>query len=199
MLQDSAHLCNWPNTNKSLIDKELNEKMDLVRQIVALGLKLRAKSGLKVRQPLQKLEVRSKKLEKDKELLSLIKDELNIKEVRFVEKITEGLKEEKEGLIKIGLDTKITPQLKEEGTVREVIRQIQDMRKDAKYKPRWLAMVNYSTTSELDKIFLEHREYIKKETNLKDFVGEKESKKAFDVEKEITLDSQKLWLGIKKT
>ena len=58
------------------------------------------------------------------ELLDLIKEEVNVKEVKF----------EKGGKEEVILDTKITPALRQEGWVREFIRMIQDARKDAGYE-----------------------------------------------------------------
>jgi isoleucyl-tRNA synthetase len=188
--QNSVHLCGYPKANKKLIDKKIIKNMKIAREIVAEALAQRAKAGLKVRQPLASLKIKNKKIKiKDnEELLNLIKDEINVKEVVFNSKIKN----------QIELDTKITPELKEEGLIREVIRQIQEMRKKAGYKPRHRILVRYSGSKKLDAILERNKNFILAETKTENFLVGDKPKRVFDVEKEMTLDNEKLWLGIKK-
>lgn len=98
-----------------------------VRDIVALGLDARVKAGIKVRQPLETLKTTvSFSGVVVSGFNSTIKAELNVKNVLF------GQTELKE---KVWLDTEITPALKEEGMVREFIRQVQDLRKKENLHP----------------------------------------------------------------
>jgi isoleucyl-tRNA synthetase len=85
-----------------------------------LGLDARQKAGIKVRQPLNRLEIVAGEL--TNEYLDIIKDELNIKNIKYILKI-------KIGIYKVTLDEKITPELKQEGDYREFVRGVQDMRK----------------------------------------------------------------------
>jgi isoleucyl-tRNA synthetase len=120
----SVHLSSWPKANESLIDKKLEERMSLVRKICELGHAERKRLGIKVRQPLRRAKCklqRARLLEGDKELTDLIKRELNLKEIEFVESETE----------KFELETKITLELAAEGKARDLIRQIQELRKRA--------------------------------------------------------------------
>jgi len=122
--KESAHLEEWVKKVESGKWKveSLIEEMEEVRKIVSLGLEARAKAGIKVRQPLKKLKVKSYKVHKvKKEMLDLIKDELNVKEIIFDDKI----------LGEVELDTEISPELKEEGSLRDLIRGLQDLRKKA--------------------------------------------------------------------
>lgn len=112
---ESVHLATWPTSGE--VFKEVIMHMDTVRDIVSLGLEARQKAGIKVRQPLAKLEIKNYEL--DSEYTYLIKDELNVKEV-VENKNLESV---------ISLDTNITPELKEEGDYRELVRGIQDIRK----------------------------------------------------------------------
>jgi len=121
-LEESVHLSNWPIADKSIVDPDLEEKMILVRQMAELGHCLRKEAGIKVRQPLRKLKIKNQKSKIDEDLLNLIKDELNVKEVEI---------EEGEGEMIGELDTTITDELKKEGEVRELIRNIQILRKEA--------------------------------------------------------------------
>ena len=79
----SVHLADYPDVNTHLIDKAEEEKMDLVRDLVGLGRAARAQSKIKVRQPLQKILVDGKYETLIADLIPLIKEELNIKEVHF--------------------------------------------------------------------------------------------------------------------
>jgi len=82
----SVHLCDYPQTDESLIDEALGEEMDLVRQIVSLGRAARTTAKLKVRQPLAEAEIILAKPEHTAWLEAhsdLIADELNIKRVGF--------------------------------------------------------------------------------------------------------------------
>jgi isoleucyl-tRNA synthetase len=148
-LAASIHLEDWPEVETKLIDKELNKNMDLVRKICELGLAARAEAKIKVRQPLSELRIKSYEL-KDKELLDLIKDELNVKEVKELE--SEGVKElgenwvtkEDDG-IKIALNVQITPYLKQEGMAREIVRHIQEIRKRKGFKPTDYIIIFWQT------------------------------------------------------
>jgi len=165
----SVHLEDWPKADEKAINKELEEQMKRVREICSLALEKRAKAKIKVRQPLAKLKIKNQKLKI--ELLNLIKDEVNVKEIIFDPK----LKEE------IELDTKITPELKEEGLVREFIRQIQDVRKKTGLVPKDKIIV-YFSDMELEKIVEKNKELIKKQVIAKDLIF-REKGKAIDIEK----------------
>lgn len=118
---ESVHLVDWPQLPKPS-DDELNliEAMRQVRKLVEVGLGERKKENIKVRQPLRKI-IFSVQCSMSNELIQLIKDELNIKEVEF--------KEGKELTAK--LDTKLDDELIAEGKLRELIRSIQEARKAA--------------------------------------------------------------------
>lgn len=127
MKKGSIHTDKWTKFKKpAKADTKLIEEMNEARRIVSLALEARAKAGIKVRQPLAMLKVKSKKLNiKNKELLGLIKGEINVKEIKFDPKIQE----------EVGLDITITPELKEEGQLRELVRHIQEKRKEAGLQP----------------------------------------------------------------
>ena len=114
--EESVHLAAWPEL-KSFANKKVIVNMKFVRDTVSLGLEARQKAGIKVRQPLAKIEVKNLKL--GSEFTELIKDELNVKEV------LENTSIEGEVL----LDSNLTSELKQEGDFRELVRGIQDIRK----------------------------------------------------------------------
>jgi isoleucyl-tRNA synthetase len=188
-VEHSVHLEDWPKVNKKLIDKNLEKKMERVRGIVASALAERAKVSIKVRQPLSKLKIKNEKLKINDELINLIKDEVNVREVVFDPKI-EG---------EVELDTEITPELKEEGIVREIIRNIQEMRKQAGLKPQDKILVKYFGDPEINRILAKNKNFILKEAKIKSLIfGEKLVKEVFDFEKQTKVDNQNLWLAIKK-
>ena len=87
--QESVHLASFPTYDKSLINEKIEEKMDTVRDLISLGRKVREDVKIKVRQPIKEV-ILDKKLQKViTNLVSLIKEELNVKEVRFESNLDE--------------------------------------------------------------------------------------------------------------
>ena len=134
-----------------------------------------------MRQPLPCLQIKEKL---DKELIELIREEINVKKISFGKTIK--------------LNTEITQELKEEGLVRDVVRQIQEMRKKAGYKPHHRISVQYFGTKELNNILTRNKSFILKETKARDFNLKEKLNKIFDIELEIKVDQQPLWLAIRK-
>ena len=141
---ESVHLESWPEASK--VDVNISENMELVRNIVSLGLEARQKAKIQVRQPLAKLEVKNinfkqgqflffKEKSRASEYLELIKDELNVRDV--VE--NSGLETE------VKLDTEITDDLKQEGNYRELVRALQDLRKKTGLTPSDVVVLTMET------------------------------------------------------
>jgi len=186
-MPESIHLFDWPKADEGMINKKLEEYMKKTREIVALVLAERAKAGIKVRQPLPKLKIKNLGLKIEKELLNLIKEEANIKEITFDPKI----KNETE------LDTKITPKLKEEGLVREIVRNLQDMRKQAGLKPEDKISIYCFGEAYFNKILEKNKKFFSEETRTKNFYFKRVPREKLTIEKEIEIEGKKLWLGIK--
>ena len=85
---ESIHLCSFPEVQREFINKDLEEKMDSVLEIVVLGRAARNGATLKNRQPLNKMYVKSD-LALDTFYSDIIKDELNIKTVEFTSDVGE--------------------------------------------------------------------------------------------------------------
>lgn len=81
--EQTVHTSLLPEADLSMVDKDLEEAMDLVRKVVNLGRASREKEAIKVRQPLAKIIVDGAYKEKISDLTGLIKEELNVKEVDF--------------------------------------------------------------------------------------------------------------------
>jgi isoleucyl-tRNA synthetase len=185
----SVHLCDYPAFDEKLINSELDDEMAEARDIVNLALAERSKIGIKVRQPLASLKVKmaKTKLQKKEDIIELIKDEVNVKEVIFDLNIAEAVE----------LDQTITPELKEEGDVREIVRQIQQMRKEARFNPDDRISIGYQKLEFFDKILSDNKEEILKEVLAEDFFipGAEEQ---FDLSREVEINENKIFLGIKK-
>ena len=85
----SVHLCKFPEANESMIDEKLESGMQNVLDIVVLGRACRNTSNIKNRQPLGKIYVSAdKKVDLTEGLLNIAKDELNIKELEYIDDAT---------------------------------------------------------------------------------------------------------------
>ena len=80
---ESVHLSFFPKSDAELIDEKVEERMDLVRDMVALGRGIREKERIKVRQPLNEILVDGKYEALIEDLVPLIIEELNVKDVKF--------------------------------------------------------------------------------------------------------------------
>jgi len=153
--KESVHLENWPQVKK--VDKKIIEEMAEVRKIVSLALEARAKVNQKIRQPLRELKIKNEKLKDQPELLELIKDEVNIKEVSF----DKNLKTEVE------LDTVISEELKQEGQAREFIRGVQELRKQTKLQVSDMVTLTVQTNDQGRKLIEKFKSDIAKTAQLK--------------------------------
>ena len=184
-MPESIHFCDWPKVNKKMIDKTLEEKMKIVREIVNRALAQRAKAGIKVRQPLSSLKVKNYKseIEGDEDLIGLIKKEVNVREIVFDNKIKKEVK----------IDTKISDELKKEGSDREQIRNVNLLRKKFGLIPKDIVDEIVSTFSVYDlKNFLE-------KTKAKGFKKvQEESEMDVNIKKEIKIARERGYIGIKR-
>lgn len=186
---ESVHLRDWPNAGK--VDEGTVAAMDFVKRVVNEGLALRAKAGIKVRQPLSSVKVNgaiSFKDTKREDYDPIIVDELNIQKLTWTT----------DGEFEVILDTTITPELKREGLMREVIRQVQNARKQAGLNVDdriKLELVTHDT--ELEKAIDEHTGTIAAETLANEIilVG---SAKAEGYTAEVNIDGAALALALQK-
>ncbi|MBU4057572.1 class I tRNA ligase family protein, partial [Patescibacteria group bacterium] len=168
---ESVHLCEWPETRKqeskeAIKQEEVIELMESVRNLVTLALEKRMKAKIKVRQPLQSLRFGKKSLKDAKEYLELIKDEINVKEVLFDKKL------EEDG---VEIDFELTEELIQEGIMRDLLRQIQDMRKKKGFTPNMFAISSTVTTAVGQEIIKKYESKIKKTASLKEIIFDKDN------------------------
>ena len=230
---ESIHLCDWPKKDESFIDPELEANMAAVLDIVVLGRSARNAANIKNRQPVASMYVQGKAL--PDMYVSIIADELNVKEVRFVDdassfisyrvkpqlktlgprygkllpKINQYLAgegignavvaahnrgesykfdidgteislaaedvlvstEENAGFVTVTehdlsvvLDTNLTPELIEEGFVREIVSKVQTMRKEAGFEVTDHIVLSHHGNSLIEGIFARHGAEISADT-----------------------------------
>ncbi len=132
---ESVHLCEWPEMSivSTYENGALFADMQLVRDLASEGLMLRQKAGIKVRQPLNSFSANI--IPNMPDLIQVLKDELNVKEI---------LEREGESTI----DTELTPELIKEGDVRDFLRALADARKTAGLAPRDRVVLVVSAAAE---------------------------------------------------
>lgn len=180
--QESVHLTEYPDI--SSYNNEIIEKMEVARRIVEHGLSARAEAKIKIRQPLASLSYFGKKL--DKELEQIIAEEVNVKEIIH-----------KDGDGTVELNAEISSELQTEGNAREVIRNIQSLRKKTNFNVDDRIEIYYQTNSEA---LLETMEK-KKEMIAKEVLALKIENKKIEVdgEEEFSIEGEKVWIGVKKS
>ena len=131
----SVHLEMYPSHKEELTKEEesILSQMSLARNIAALGNSIRMTSQISVKQPLQTIYVVGKDIEISKDIIELINDELNVKEVRILDALVEksNLSEiASAGSLSCAMDLTITEELRLEGVARELVRRMQELRKE---------------------------------------------------------------------
>jgi len=122
--ETSIHHTDWPVADDSYIHPELMAKMSESKKVVEKGRSQRRDQGLKLRHPLSEAKVTSTVESPFENLLEVVAQEINVKKVTWV----------KGEQLDVVLDTNITPELKSEGEARDIMREIQSLRKQAGLK-----------------------------------------------------------------
>jgi isoleucyl-tRNA synthetase len=185
---ESVHLENWPQAGKLSADEEkLLTDMEMARQIVEKALAIRAEKGIKVRQPLSELRIAECRMQNV--ILEIIADEINVKDIKCVNKMpsddTWAVKDN------VALNIVITKELKQEGAVREVVRAVNALRKDAGLTPKNRITLYIDPAGE--KLFGEFMDKIAVSTVSSNIVFEKTDTKW---NAEVKLEDGKIWVGI---
>lgn len=119
--EESVHLQQFPQGDKKLLDEKLISDMTILRKIAENTHAKRKEAGIKLRQPLASVTYKLPKRLSD-ELEEILAQELNVKKIEY--------QKSSSGEPSVTLDTKITQELEEEGKARELIRQVQQNRKE---------------------------------------------------------------------
>jgi isoleucyl-tRNA synthetase len=116
--KETVHLEDFPETSVKLIDKELEKNMEHVRKLAEVGHSIRKQENMKLRQPLAKFNYGKGYRRLPEELNKILMEELNVKAIVYDEKTDSSI------------DMKLTNELKAEGEARDLIRLIQEKRKE---------------------------------------------------------------------
>ena len=153
---DSVHLSDFPESDQSLIDESLMEATRLAMKVSSMGRAARSKAGLKVRQPLATIAIKTRNQGEEKYLewvTSQVLEELNVKEIvtfstipGLLEKVEAEVEKNVDVIVSIdnysiavesgymvALDSHLSGDLIEEGLARELAHRIQNMRKDSNF------------------------------------------------------------------
>ena len=193
--KESVHLDEWPavgavgaGKKQAAGDKDLIRAMRTIRELAAMGLAKRAEAGIKVRQPLAMLRVAKSIGQeiKSKEVLVILADEVNVKKI-FIDPIL------KEG---VELDTVITPELREEGLLREVARMVQELRQTAGLEPKDAIALMLQLPPAIHDAISKNENILKSDVGAKSIEYKKSAK--FNAEIETKIEGQEAWIGIRK-
>ena len=119
--EQSIHHTDWPTVCDANIDSELEKTMLEVKKAVEKAHSVRKDAGIKVRQPLASVTINSPVNSPSPEILNVMAQELNIKEIVW----------QKGSELAVSLNTELTTELQAEGEARELMRSIQQLRKKA--------------------------------------------------------------------
>lgn len=211
---ESVHLATWPIAKPAAINKSILMKMQAIRELAALGLKMRQTAGIKVRQPLSGFFVLSSRnsIRVANEFAKILMEELNVKKIKFLLRPPKGayiIRDEALRAKPISqqrgprqtdkwqafLDTQLTAELKEEGELRELIRNIQELRQSANLDPRDLIKLWLDAPRHIKAGLRRKSAELKKEVNAIEVIFTKTTK--FIAEKEYKRsDGAPLWVAI---
>lgn len=201
---ESVHLQDWPQVGH--VNELVLADMQTVRELINQGLSQRASAGIKVRQPLSTVYVYGLDT-LDDDLRAIIAEELNVKQVTVVPKSNDiGSDKKLADIVKAatelwpGVDTwaklemEITPELRREGMMREVVRNIQSARKAAGLNVDDRIDLYLSTEDkELTLSITEHLQIISAETLVSSLAT-----KAFNTETTVKIDGNELIISLQK-
>ena len=145
----SVHLAAYPESDRGALDADLEAQMAAARRAVEGGLAARDAARLKVRQPLAAALLPGDPLAE--EIAAIVRDELNVKSLRF-------------GAPEVGLDTEITPELRLEGVARDLVRAIQAYRKELDFKIEDRIQLLHESSGLAAEALERFRDYIATET-----------------------------------
>ena len=205
---ESVHLTRFPESKASLIDQQLMESTRLAMRISSMGRSARARAGIKVRQPLERVEVKLRSNSERKALEQVeqqVVDELNVKRLEIMIedseiylKAQEAIHQEQEGIVSVDgywvslaggyavvVDTTVTPELAQEGLARELVHRVQNLRKSAGFDLTDHIVVYYQGPDGIEEVMRNWASYIRQETLADELRNE-------EPDKSISTDSRKV-------
>ena len=164
--------------------------MQWVRDTASAVLAKRAELGIKVRQPLAKLTVKNipkaKRGSRVEEMLEVLKEEINVKDVVMDAKLGSEFE----------LDIEITPELKAEGLLREFVRTVQGLRQDAGYQPKDRIQLWVAGSEQIELLVKNNEKELMRQVGAKKMMIGKNDK--VDAQVETKVDEYRTWIGVRK-
>jgi len=155
--EESVHLSSWPKADDKKIDKKLEEKFDLISQVIEKGLAQRDKIKVGLKWPLSRVIIQNDVVF-SKEMEEIIRTQLNVKKVEW----------KKGDEVEVQFDEKITSELEAEGYARELSRQVQEFRKKLNLNKRAKVNLRISVDADFKKTLEKNLEMVKDRTNAKE-------------------------------
>jgi len=205
--EESVHLTDFPVADKTKIDDKLNDDVKLAMRISSLGRAARAKAGIKVRQPLATLMVKVGSAEEKEALHKLaqaILEEVNVKETVMLEPEGGELPTDLPGYsiasdagYWVAVKTELTPELVSEGISRELVRRLQNMRRNANFNVAEHIITYYQAEGLIKQAVADFADYIKRETLSRELVDSLPTEEGVYTEKHHIRDNDIL-LAVRK-
>jgi isoleucyl-tRNA synthetase len=208
---DSVHLTDFPMADRSMIDERLSADTRLAMKVCSLGRAARSKAGIKVRQPLpvNYISDSSISLSQQMRLIQSIKpqilEELNIEDLKWVEDFS-GINQDKYIIISDGERSyavtkkeEIPPEFLEKGLVREIVHQLQTMRRSAGFDIADHIITYYDSDDYVNQVMQDDNsaKYIKQETLSRELVDGIPEEGVFT--ESYKLSGHEITLGVKRT
>jgi isoleucyl-tRNA synthetase len=191
-MPQSVHLTDFPVAAQA--DEALLETMATVRQFVTLGHAARVQAKLKVRQPLARA-ILVGKTQLTHEMAEIVADELNVKQVSIEDTAPSDWPTAENNSLTIALDPNLTDALLREGMARELVRELQALRKQAGCQPgQFVSFVFETPDAFISEVLANDQVKILEETTGTSITAGKVE--AVDFAVEVTLNNQPLWLGL---
>jgi isoleucyl-tRNA synthetase len=208
--RESVHLTDFPVADEAKIDEKLNSDVELAMKVSSLGRAARAKAGIKVRQPVAKAMVgveTEEEREALKKLATEVMEEINVKKLIVLSEAKEGEKFSSdmpgysvagEDRHWVAINTELSSELIAEGISRELVRYLQNMRRNAKLNIVDHIITYYETEEPLIKQVINgFGDYIKQETLSEELIDSVPPDGAY-MEK-LRIPNGEISLAIKKT
>lgn len=195
----SVHLQDWPEVSKKMINEKVLENMEKTRQLVELGLSMRDEKLIKVRQPLSEFYYDG--LDLPEEFEKIVQEELNVKKVGKKTNLVATdihLLRQVNGITAL-LNLLITPELKLEGHLRELIRNINSLRKAGSLTREDVVTVYWQSESvELNEML--NNQNLQEELMRNVVAGKVVAQKTSDLllNEEFKINGEVIWVGLKK-
>ncbi|MFA5629149.1 MAG: isoleucine--tRNA ligase [Dehalococcoidales bacterium] len=167
----SVHLAAFPISDATKIDEDLSIATKLAIKLSSLGRAARSRAKLKVRQPLEKVQVKlSSSAEKGslEKVKTQVIDELNIKDVEVISDLCDleekGFIVETDSVYSVVVNPEVSPELLKEGMAREIVHRLQNMRKEAGFEIADRILSYYEGEGYVAEVINDYADYIKHET-----------------------------------